>query len=200
MTARIAAAQPPFAPEIKTALDRIMPPGVAPLVLFTTLARNPRVFARFMAGGLLDKGSISLREREIMIDRTTARCGSEYEWGVHVRFFAQQAGLTEEQVSTLLTRITEHFPNARIALDTFPRRTLDQQRKLAVRRGIPARFSWACDDPRSLERLGLRVVESTGLARLPGPVRRDLPARYRFLLPWAEPILGQAMRVTLFQA
>ena len=108
--------------------------------------------------------------------------------------------LTEEQVTTLLTRIKNHFPNARIALDTFPRRTVGQQRKLAARRGIPARFAWACDDPRSLERLGLRVVESTGLARLPRRVRRHLPARYRFLLPLAEPILGPAMRVTLFQA
>jgi O-methyltransferase involved in polyketide biosynthesis len=108
--------------------------------------------------------------------------------------------LTEEQVSTFLTRIKNDFPNARIALDTFPQRTLDQQRKLAVRRGIPARFAWACDDPRSLEQLGLRVVETTGLARLPRPVRRQLPARYRYLLPWAEPILGQATRVTLLQA
>jgi O-methyltransferase involved in polyketide biosynthesis len=108
--------------------------------------------------------------------------------------------LTEEQVSTLLTRIKNDFPNARIALDTFPQRTLVQQRKLAARRGIPARFAWACDDPRSLERLGLRVVETTGLARLPRPVRRQLPARYRYLLPLAEPILGQATRVTLLQA
>jgi alkylhydroperoxidase family enzyme len=98
MTARISAAEAPYAPEIQAALDNIMPPGVPPLVLFTTLARNPRVFARFMAGGLLDKGSISLREREIMIDRTTARCGSEYEWGVHAAFFAEKAELTPEQV------------------------------------------------------------------------------------------------------
>ena len=75
-----------------------MPEGAPPLVLFTTLARNPRVFQRFMAGGLLDKGSIGVREREIMIDRTTARCGSEYEWGVHVKFFAEKAKLTLRQV------------------------------------------------------------------------------------------------------
>ena len=99
MTPRISPAEPPFATEIKAALERIMPPGVPPLVLFTTLARNPRVFARFMAGGLLDKGSINLRDREVMIDRTTARCGSEYEWGVHVRFFAERAEMTPEQVS-----------------------------------------------------------------------------------------------------
>jgi O-methyltransferase involved in polyketide biosynthesis len=110
------------------------------------------------------------------------------------------AYLTEDQVTTLLTRIAGRFPGAFIALDTFPRRTLDQQRKLAARRGIPARWAWACDDPRSLERLGLRVVESTGVARLPRPVRRQLPARYRFLLPLADPIVGQAMRVSLLQA
>ena len=58
---RIAPAEPPFAAEIQSALERIMPEGAPPLVLFTTLARNPRVFQRFMAGGLLDKGSIGVR-------------------------------------------------------------------------------------------------------------------------------------------
>jgi alkylhydroperoxidase family enzyme len=95
---RIVPAQPPFGAKIQSVLQRIMPEGVAPLVLFTTLARSPRVFQRFMAGGLLDKGSISLHEREVMIDRTTARCGSEYEWGVHVAFFAEKAALTPEQI------------------------------------------------------------------------------------------------------
>lgn len=75
-----------------------MPKGVAPLVLFTTLARNKRIFERFMAGGLLDPGTLTLREREIAIDRTTARCGSEYEWGVHIAFFAERVGLSAEQI------------------------------------------------------------------------------------------------------
>ena len=60
---------------------------------FRTLAVNERVFLRLMAGGLLDRGSISLREREIVIDRTCARCRSEYEWGVHVAFFAERVRL-----------------------------------------------------------------------------------------------------------
>jgi alkylhydroperoxidase family enzyme len=98
MQGRIAPEVPPFGPEIDAALKRIMPEGTPPLVLFTTLARNPRVFQRFMAGGLLDKGSISLREREIVIDRTTARCGSEYEWGVHVAIFAGPAALSPAQI------------------------------------------------------------------------------------------------------
>ena len=97
--ARIAPLEPPYSEPVQAALDRIMPKGVPPLALFRTLAVNERVFLRVMAGGLLDRGSISLREREIVIDRTCARCGSEYEWGVHVAFFAERVGFTPEQVA-----------------------------------------------------------------------------------------------------
>jgi len=55
------------------------------------------------AGGLLDKGPLSLRQREIVIDRTTARLGCAYEWGVHVAFFADKAGFTSEQVAATVT-------------------------------------------------------------------------------------------------
>lgn len=97
--ARIAPLEAPYSPSVQDALDRIMPAGVPPLALFRTLAVNERVFLRVMAGGLLDRGSISLREREIVIDRTCARCGAEYEWGVHVAFFAERIGLTASQVA-----------------------------------------------------------------------------------------------------
>ena len=97
--ARIAPLESPYSPAVQEAFDRIMPLGVPPLALFRTLAVNERVFLRVMAGGLLDRGSIGLREREIVIDRTCARCGSEYEWGVHVTFFAERVGLTAAQVA-----------------------------------------------------------------------------------------------------
>ncbi len=45
--------------------------------------------------------ALGLREREIVIDRTCARCGCEYEWGVHVSFFAERAGLDAAQVTSL---------------------------------------------------------------------------------------------------
>ena len=96
---RITPAKPPYEPEIAAALDRIMPPGMPPLVLFRTMARSPRVFAKLFAGSLLDKGPLSLRQREIVIDRTTARLGCEYEWGVHVTLFAERAGFTPEHVA-----------------------------------------------------------------------------------------------------
>ena len=100
---RIAAAAPPFPPDIQSWLDRTMPPGVAPLTLFTTLARDPRLFGKFMSAGLLDRGNLTIRQREIVIDRVTARCGSAYEWGVHVTFFAGRAGLTEAEIESLAT-------------------------------------------------------------------------------------------------
>jgi alkylhydroperoxidase family enzyme len=95
---RVDPVAPPYPPELQAVFDRIMPPGVPPLTLFTTLARVPRTYDRFRAGSLLDKGPLSLRHREIVIDRTCARCGCAYEWGVHVAFFAQRVGLSPEQV------------------------------------------------------------------------------------------------------
>ena len=97
---RIAPLDPPYSAPVAAALERIMPAGVPPLALFRTLAVNERVFLRVMAGGLLDRGSITLREREIVIDRTCARCGSEYEWGVHVAFFAERAHLSPAEVAS----------------------------------------------------------------------------------------------------
>src|SRR3954463_5392988 len=94
---RIAPLEPPYAPEIQQQFDRIMH-GAPPLVLFRTMAGHARAWEKFRGGSLLDKGPLVLREREIVIDRTCARTGCEYEWGVHVATFAEAAHLTEEQV------------------------------------------------------------------------------------------------------
>jgi alkylhydroperoxidase family enzyme len=94
---RIAALEPPYPPEIQDQFDRIMR-GAPPLTLFRVLASSPRAWEKFRAGGLLDRGPLSLREREIVIDRTCALNACEYEWGVHVTAFAQAAHLTEAEV------------------------------------------------------------------------------------------------------
>jgi alkylhydroperoxidase family enzyme len=95
---RIAPLNPPYAPEIQAAFDAIMPPGAPPLVLFRTLAVNGRIHERFRAGGLLDRGLLTLRQREIVIDRTCALNRCEYEWGVHVAVFSAKAKLTPRQI------------------------------------------------------------------------------------------------------
>lgn len=101
MTARIPPAAAPFPDEVQGWLDRTMPPGQPPLRLFTTLARDPRLFNKFFSAGLLDRGHLTLRQREIVIHRTTALCGSEYEWGVHVAIFAARVGFDTLQLHSL---------------------------------------------------------------------------------------------------
>jgi alkylhydroperoxidase family enzyme len=96
---RVEPLQPPYPTELQAVFDQIMPPGMPPLSLFTTLARSPRIFDRFRAGSLLDRGPVALRYREIVIDRTCGRCGCTYEWGVHVAYFAERAKLTPAQVA-----------------------------------------------------------------------------------------------------
>jgi alkylhydroperoxidase family enzyme len=97
---RIAPAAEPLPDDIRQAIDAVMR-GNPPLVLFTTLARDRRLFFKFFNSGLLDRGHLTIRQREIVIDRVTASCGAEYEWGVHVSVFAAKAGLTEEQITSL---------------------------------------------------------------------------------------------------
>ena len=94
---RIAPIDPPYTAEMQADFDRLMR-GAPPLLLFRTVARNPRVLQRMMAGGLLDRGSISLRSRELMILRTCARCDAEYEWGVHVAIYGAKAEWTPAQL------------------------------------------------------------------------------------------------------
>lgn len=81
-----------------------MPSGTPPIALFRTFARNLPMTEAMAGWGAYELGrelSLSMRDREILIDRTCARCGAEYEWGVHLAFFAERVGLTAEQVRSL---------------------------------------------------------------------------------------------------
>ena len=94
----------PFDPDVDEALAMMMPPGMAPIALFRTLARNVPMTRAMHGWGSYELSrqlSISLRQRELVIDRVTARCRCEYEWGVHVAYFAERAGLSEAQLASL---------------------------------------------------------------------------------------------------
>jgi alkylhydroperoxidase family enzyme len=106
---RIPPLDPPYAPEIAAVLARWMPPGftVEPLKLFRTLVKHREIFDRMrpLGAGLLGQlGTLDPRERELVIDRTCARCGCQYEWGVHVVAFGQALGIPEEQLLGTATR------------------------------------------------------------------------------------------------
>lgn len=99
MLPRIPPLEKPFPEEVADDLAAMMPAGVDPIALFRTLARSPRILRKVRAGNLLDRGPLDRRERELVILRTTARCGSEYEWGVHASIFARRYGLSEDAVA-----------------------------------------------------------------------------------------------------
>jgi O-methyltransferase involved in polyketide biosynthesis len=118
-------------------------------------------------------------------------------------FFVAEAVLAylpEDQATQALARIAAQFPGALVALDTCTRQTLDRQHRMSAKRNLPARLAWACDDPRSLERLGLHVIESATLTRPPAALRAQLPPLYRYLLPLADPLLRRVLTITLLQA
>jgi alkylhydroperoxidase family enzyme len=104
MGPRVAPVQEPYEPEIGKQLASMMPPGVAPIRLFRTFARNMSMTKAMSTWGAYELGrelSLTIRQREIVIDRTCARCGCEYEWGVHLQFFAERVGLSTEQLISI---------------------------------------------------------------------------------------------------
>ena len=107
--------------------------------------------------------------------------------------------LTEADVTGMLARIAARFPGAMVAFDTYTTVTFAQEHKMAAKRNV-ARWQWACDDPRSLERLGLTLVESVAVTRPPAGLRAELPAAYRYLLPLADPVFGKrGLSLSLFR-
>jgi O-methyltransferase involved in polyketide biosynthesis len=105
-----------------------------------------------------------------------------------------------DQAPEVIARIAGRFPGALIAFDTYTHRMLEQQHRMAARKQMDALWAWACDDPRSLESLGLEVVQAAAVTRPPRALRARLPAPYRYLLPPAGRIIGDAGAVTLFRA
>ena len=90
---------PPHDPEIAAVLAGYPQQDGYILSLFRTFANSMRFLTKAVPN-LLDKDSpLSLREREIVILRTTAKLDCEYEWGVHVAIFAKAAGLSDAQVA-----------------------------------------------------------------------------------------------------
>ena len=98
--ARIALVAPPYDADTAAALEALGPP----IGIFRLFARRPDRAHGIAGWGryyLSRRCALSLRHRELLILRTTARCGAEYEWGVHVQVFAAKAGLSAGQVRSV---------------------------------------------------------------------------------------------------
>jgi O-methyltransferase involved in polyketide biosynthesis len=143
---------------------------------------------RMLAASVLD---------ENWMDDVSARSGPYFFVAEGVLVY-----LAEDDVRRTLSRIVERFPDSSIAFDTYDHRMMRRHHQRADQGDVDARWAWACEDPRSLESLGLQVVESTTVARPPDRLRRQLPARYRIGMPLAQALMrvtNTTFQLTLFK-
>ena len=98
MPDRLPPITPPYAPALADTLTRLMGrDDIEPLALFRTIAHHEPLLERFRQTGstILAHGKLPADERETLIQRTTARCGAAYEWGVHAAAFAPALALDD---------------------------------------------------------------------------------------------------------
>jgi 4-carboxymuconolactone decarboxylase len=100
---RIAPLQAPYPPGVREMLAKWMPPAsdAEPLALFRTLAVHAELMSRMrpLGSGILGaRATVPPQLREIVIHRTCALTGAQYEWGVHALAFGAPLGLSEEQL------------------------------------------------------------------------------------------------------
>jgi O-methyltransferase involved in polyketide biosynthesis len=111
--------------------------------------------------------------------------------------------LTEPEVKAALAQIAANFPRISIAFDTATLKAVSHENKDHARRNLEARFAWACENPREIERwkIGLRLVESRTVANIPDSLRRrlSLPMRAGFrVFARLFPKLTKAYQLNLF--
>jgi alkylhydroperoxidase family enzyme len=88
------------------------------LNIFTTLGRHPELFRRWVAfGGALLAGELPGRLRELVILRTAARTGADYEWAHHAPT-AAGLGVSGEELAALRRPLADHpwAPDERVVL------------------------------------------------------------------------------------
>lgn len=95
---RIGLLQKPWPEAFEATISKIVAPGTEPLALFTSVGQSQKALDRFLGGAVAGKGALDLHTREIVIERTAAKCACEYEWGIHTKLLAPKAGISEAQV------------------------------------------------------------------------------------------------------
>jgi len=116
---RLAPVDQPYEPEVADSLRRLMGSDeVEPLKLFRTIARNPVMLDRFrqIGSSLLSFGTLPAADRETVIHRITARCGADYEWGVHAVAFAGPLGLDDDWLQATWSGTPDDFTDEGQAL------------------------------------------------------------------------------------
>lgn len=108
--------------------------------------------------------------------------------------------LPEEDVRALLARLAVRFPGALIGFDSYRNAMLRGQHRTADRKGLPAKWAWGCDNPRSFTEQGLQIVDQAALTRPPAAVWARLPMHYRMVLRLLGVLVQGGGDLTLFRA
>jgi 4-carboxymuconolactone decarboxylase len=95
-------AQSDVADDVRPVLEQLATGGNRIPNIFTTMARHPHLFRRWLALGdhLLLKSTLPAREREMVILRTATLAGSRYEWAHHV-IIGRSTGLSDDEISRI---------------------------------------------------------------------------------------------------
>lgn len=110
--------------------------------------------------------------------------------------------LAEDQVRTVVTQLSQRFEGSLIAFDTGGPMMMRNQDRSGVMKAVSARMRWICDDPRQLDRWGLRLLETRTLANPQAEVAKTWPARYRYglrILGRLAPAIANAYKLNLFR-
>lgn len=97
---RIKPVSPPYSEAVQALFNRLPASWSPPFKLFTVLARDERLLLRFTGGAVsyLEPSHVTIRQREVLLLRATARCRCACEWGMRAHYFAAEAGLNEAQL------------------------------------------------------------------------------------------------------
>ena len=95
---RIGFVEKPWPEAFAATAARVAAPGKEPLTLFTAMGQDQKGLDRFLGSAVPAKGALDFHTREVVIERTAARTGCEYEWGIHTQMLAAKAGISPEQV------------------------------------------------------------------------------------------------------
>ncbi len=94
---RVRPLSPPYPPGVEEELKQASPGwrDSGPLAIFRVWAKHPKLGRAIAPIGrfLLTDGDIEAADRELVILRTCAKAGAEYEWGVHAAGYSPRSGL-----------------------------------------------------------------------------------------------------------
>ena len=92
---------------LKSNMARIFPPDKPAPHLYRSVAKNESLFIDMIdmgfitPTGVMDRQTIPSRLRELLILRTCAQAGNDYEYNLHVKTISEKMGLSKPEIEDL---------------------------------------------------------------------------------------------------